>query len=96
MDYSGLVRAVALELGYTLRSKQEQTILAFLQNQDVFISLPTGYSKSLYYSLLPPIYDKLRNVENKSIVLVVSPDCSYARSSGKHQIKGHFSCMFYR
>ncbi len=29
--------------------------------------LPTGYSKSLCYSLLPP-YDKLKNVENKSIV----------------------------
>ncbi len=59
---------VELEHGYILPSKQEEAILAFLQNQDVVISLPTGYSKSLGYSLLPSIYDKLKNVENKSIV----------------------------
>ncbi len=68
MDYKALVCAVALKHGYILRSKQEAAILAFLQNQTVFISLPTGYSKSLCYSLLPPIYDKLKNVEKKSIV----------------------------
>ncbi len=68
MYYTALVRGVALEHGFILSSKQEEAILAFLQNQDVFISLPTGYGKSLCYSLLPPIY-KLRNVENKSIVI---------------------------
>ena len=52
MDYKALVRAVALEHGYILRRKQGEAILAFVQNQDVFISLPTGYGKSL----LPPIY----------------------------------------
>ncbi len=65
MDYKALVCAVTLEHGYILHSKQKEAILAFLQNQDVFISLPTGYSKSLCYSLLPPIYDKLKNVEKK-------------------------------
>ncbi len=63
-----LERAVALEHGYILSSKQGEAILAFLQNQDVFISLPAGYGKSLCYSLLPPMYDKLRNVDYKSIV----------------------------
>ena len=62
MDYKALVRAVALEHGYILHSKQEEAILTFLQNQDVFISLPTGYDKSLCYSLLPPIYDKLKSL----------------------------------
>ncbi len=61
MDYKAFVRVVALEHEYILLSKQEEAILAFLQNQDVFISLPTGYGKSLC-SLLPPIYDKLKNV----------------------------------
>ncbi len=60
MDYTALVRAVALEHGCI-------PIFAFLQNQDVVISLP-DYYKSLCYSLLPPIHDKLRKVENKSIV----------------------------
>ncbi len=74
------MRAVALEHGYILRSKQEEAILAFLQNQDVFISLPTGYSKSLCYSLLPPIYDKLKNVENKSIVTDFSQQKQYLKA----------------
>ncbi len=62
------MRAVVLERGYILPSKQEEAIIAFLHNQDVSISLPTGYCKSLCYSLFPSIYDKLKNVENKSIV----------------------------
>ena len=41
MDYKALVCAVALEHGHILRSKQEEAILAFLQNQHVFIYLPS-------------------------------------------------------
>ena len=41
--------------------------------KDVFISLPTGYGKSLCFALLPYIFDTIRGVENKSIVMVVSP-----------------------
>ena len=40
---------------------------------DVFISLPTGYGKSLCFAILPLVFDSLRNVKQKSIVLVVSP-----------------------
>ena len=39
----------------------------------MFVSLPAGYGKSFCYTLLPPIYDKIRKVDRKSIVLVVSP-----------------------
>ena len=38
---------------------------------DVFVSLPTGYGKS--HGLLPCVFDALRGVEKKSIVLVVCP-----------------------
>ena len=39
----------------------------------MFVSLPTGYGKSLCYTLLSPIYDKTRKVDRKSIVLALSP-----------------------
>ncbi len=35
--------------------------------------LPTGYGKSLCYEILPIVFDELRGVEKKSIILVVSP-----------------------
>ena len=39
----------------------------------MFVSLPTGYGKTLCFTLLPPVIDLLRGVKEKSIVLVVSP-----------------------
>ena len=39
----------------------------------MFVSLPTGYGKSICYIILPWLFDELRKVDKKSIVLVVSP-----------------------
>ena len=39
----------------------------------MFVSLPTGYGKTLCFTLLPPVIDLLRGVKEKFIVLVVSP-----------------------
>ena len=44
-----------------------------MSGEDTFISLPTGYGKSLCYSLLPFVYDLLWNKAKQSIVLCVSP-----------------------
>jgi len=38
----------------------------------VFISLSTGYRKSLCYILLQSLFDQIHNVKQKSIVLVIS------------------------
>ena len=62
-------------LGHT-KLKDEQlirTVRDLLSGLDTFVSLPTGYGKSLCYAILPWPFDELRNTEKASIVLVVSP-----------------------
>ena len=39
----------------------------------MFVSLPTGYGKSLCYAALPAAFDSLRRSPSQSIVVVVSP-----------------------
>ena len=56
-----------------LKPEQEAALLSFLGGRDVFVSLPTGYGKSLSYAALPAAFDSLRNAPSKSIILVVSP-----------------------
>ena len=65
------INVALAKMGYAeLRPKQEAAVIG---GEDVFVSLPTGSGKSLCYSLLPLVFDKLRNVDGKSVVVVVSP-----------------------
>jgi bloom syndrome protein len=54
---SRTISEVSRSLGITLKEKQLEAIMAFMSGRDVFVSLPTGYGKSLIYGLLPLIYD---------------------------------------
>ena len=48
-------------LGYDeMKQKQVDAVCTFLQGKDTFVSLPTGYGKSLIYAILPIAFDKLR------------------------------------
>ena len=38
-----------------------------------FVSLPTGYGKSLCFAILPLVYDWLRQCEGSSIVVIMTP-----------------------
>ncbi len=68
-----IISNAAGSLGFELKPEQHASILGFVKGQDVFVSLPTGYGKSLCYILLPIVFDRLRNVNKQSIALVVSP-----------------------
>ena len=62
--YSSLREAiseVARNHGYK-RFKEEQflAIEKFVTGSDVFVSLPTGFGKSLIYGLLPAVFDCLK------------------------------------
>ena len=48
-----------LSLG-RLKPKQMEAIIAFVGGRDVFVSLPTGYGKSIIYASLPFIFDSIK------------------------------------
>ena len=45
------------KLSIELKDKQLEAILRFMSGKDVFVSLPTGYGKSLIYKILPVVFD---------------------------------------
>ena len=45
-----------------LKDKQIEAISAFVQGHDTFVSLPTGYGKSMIYALLPSVFDKIKGL----------------------------------
>ena len=74
LPLSEVARTAAANLGYTsIKPEQESAIVSFLRGNDVFVSLPTGYGKSLCYAALPYAFDQLRASSHPSIVIVVSP-----------------------
>ena len=57
-----------------LKPDQEKTIKTFVSGKDVFVSLPTGFRKSLCFALLPLVFDFLLygGAKCTSIVVCVS------------------------
>ena len=43
-----------------LKSKQLEALNAFLSGRDTFVSLPTGYGKSIIYAVLPLAFDFMK------------------------------------
>ena len=43
-----------------LKPKQRKAIEAFVSGKDLFVSLPTGYGKSMIFAILPTLYDKIQ------------------------------------
>ena len=75
MSLEEIVRQEARVLGYErLKPQQVRAVEAFVGGRkDVFVSLPTGYGKSLCFGLLPRVFDHIRGVKERSITIVISP-----------------------
>ena len=56
-----LERALGLCGLKELKEKQTEALLAFINRNDIFVSLPTGYGKSIIYRILPLVYDTLKS-----------------------------------
>ena len=53
-DSLGLIKQAASYLGYsTLKREQETALLYFVEGNDIFVSLPTGFGKSLAMAFYP-------------------------------------------
>ena len=57
--YAVLITECALQLGYEgVKDKQMEAILAVVRGKDTFVSLPTGFGKSMIYGVFPVVFDK--------------------------------------
>ena len=61
MELSNALEEAVKDLGFDkLKPKQSEAIESFVSGKDVFVSLPTGYGKSIIYAILPTLFDKLK------------------------------------
>ena len=72
MDSSRLANTAAKTMGFTKLKTKQEVVVNFLEGNDVFVVLPTGYGKSLCYMCLPVAFDLMNQTEG-SIVVVIIP-----------------------
>ena len=57
---SVLVRKVASRLGFVnVKPQQLEAILAFCEGKDVFMSLPSGFRKTLIFAVFPSLFNTI-------------------------------------
>ena len=60
MDLPSALNHASQHMGIQgLKPKQLETIEAFVSGKDMFVSLPTGYGKSMIFAILPLLFDFL-------------------------------------
>ena len=62
MNIEEAIAEASKEMGLCLKPKQLESVQKFCLGRDVFVSLPTGYGKSVIYAIMPSIFDKLRGL----------------------------------
>ena len=71
MDVGDSAAMAARTLGYeTLKDLQRSVIVSFINGNDIFAVLPTGYGKSLCFACLPLVFDILFHPQEASIIVV--------------------------
>ena len=81
MNIDDAVKKVSEDIGVEFKDKQLEAIKCFCAGQDVFMSLPTGYGKSLIYAVLPLIFDR---IEGKCLINVHHIHQTYHRSEREY------------
>ena len=72
MDVDKAIIEVSRDLGIVFKDRQYDAIKSFCSGNDLFISLPTGYGKSLIYAVLPLVFDKIKGKCYINIILFVN------------------------
>ena len=58
-----IVQESAEHLGFKLKNEQKIAVCSFVRGSNIFVSLPTGFGKSLIYAILPIVYDRIKGKE---------------------------------
>ena len=77
----GALQHAAVSLGVkSLRKEQKEVAKLVLEaRQDVFVSLPTGFGKSVCFQCLPLVNDHLQDCHGSSVIIVVEPTAAVMR-----------------
>ena len=60
MNVQESITEASQQFGISLKEKQFEAIYKFCCGNDVFVSLPTGFGKSIIYAILPLVFDRIR------------------------------------
>ena len=74
------------------KHQKEAIISAVLKKKDVFVSLPTGFGKSVIFQALPMVFDGFTG-ESGHIVIVVSPLLSLIKDQTERLRQVGISCV---
>lgn len=70
-----IIETTVRKLGHReAKELQTKSIKEFVSGKDVFVSVPTGYGKTVCYACLPMVFDTIHGHELPySVIIVVSP-----------------------
>ena len=77
MECVAVVKEAAASLGYREMKREQLDVVQFLNGNNIFAILPTGFGKSLCFACLPGAFNHLRSKGTEqcrlSIAIVISP-----------------------